>query len=239
MAPSRNFSYHLDTRNISFLQTAKDLKTLGIKNNMFFLKLYDQSLKHVNPYAPCLPQETIIAIINECIINPWYYLREISRIPEQGGPGIPYQLNRANLAASWCFINGIDHYLVIPRQIGKTQSTIAILNWAFLFGTTNSEFMFINMSQGAANGNLKRLKDQRDILPDYLQMKLVINTEGKIEKAKDNVTMLENTSNGNNIVTKPGATSKEKAETIGRGYCKIAPYNGDVIMESSLIAGSL
>lgn len=121
----RKYVYHLDTKNISFLQTARDLKVLGIKNNMFFLRLYDESLRHVDPYSPFLPQETIIRIINESIINPWYFLREVVRIPEQAGDGIPYQLNRANLAATFCFINGIDHYQVIPRQLGKTQSTIA------------------------------------------------------------------------------------------------------------------
>lgn len=214
---ARKFIYHLDTKNISFLQTARDLKVLGIKNNMFFLRLYDPDLRNVDPYSPFLPQETIIKIINECIINPWYFLREVARIPEQGGSGIPYQLNRANLAATWCFLNGIDHYLVIPRQIGKTQSTVAIINWAFLLGTTNSEFMFININQIQANANLKRLKDQRDLLPAYLQFKLAYNEDGTLEKSRDNVTLLENRSNGNSIITKPSASSKEKAENIGRG----------------------
>ena len=224
----RKFSYHLETKNISFLQTARDLKLLGIKNNMFFLRLYDDDLRFVDPYSPFLPQETIIKIINECIINPWYFLREIVRIPEQGGPGIPYQLNRANLAATWCFLNGIDHYLVIPRQIGKTQSTLAILNWAFLLGTTNSEFMFIAIKQELANKNLERLKEQRDLLPPYLQFKISIDQEGNIQKPKDNVTVLENNSNGNSIVTKPGALSKEKAENIGRGCTQPVQYYDEV-----------
>lgn len=214
---ARNFIYHIDTKNISFLQTARDLKILGIKNNMFFLRLYDEGLRHIDPHAPYLPDDIVVRIINECIRNPWYYLREIARIPEQGGSGIPYQLNRANLAATWCFLNGIDHYLVIPRQIGKTQSTLAILCWAFILGTTNSEFMFINIKQENANLNLKRLKEQRDLLPSYLQFRIVIGEDGRVEKSRDNVTMLENKSNGNSIVTKPSATSKEKAENIGRG----------------------
>lgn len=224
----RKYVYHLDTKNISFLQTARDLKVLGIKNNMFFLRLYDESLRHVDPYSPFLPQETIIRIINESIINPWYFLREVVRIPEQAGDGIPYQLNRANLAATFCFINGIDHYQVIPRQLGKTQSTIAILDWAFLLGTTNSQFMFINIKQDQANENLQRLKSQRDILPSYLQFKLALTEEGKIEKSRDNVTLLENKSNGNSIITKPSASSKEKAENIGRGCTQPIQYYDEV-----------
>lgn len=215
--PGRPCIYDVTTKNISFLQTAKDLKTLGIKNCLFFLKLYDVSLRGVDPYSPFLTEDQIFRIINECMINPWYFLREIVRIPDQGGTGIPYQLNRANLAAAWCFLNGFDHYLVIPRQVGKTQSTIAILLWTFLFGTNNSEFMFINKSQEDADANLDRLKKQRDLLPKYLQFKIAFDEEGKKIEGTDNVKSLSNASNNNRIVTKPKARSIDTAEKIGRG----------------------
>lgn len=220
----RTFSYHINTRNISFLQTANDLQKLGIKNCMFFLKLYDKSLEYVDPHSPHITPEQIVAVINECLINPWYFLRECVRIPEQGGNGIPYQLHRANLAATFCFLNGIDHYLVIPRQKGKTQSTVAILLWSFIFGTTNSEFMFINKRQEDANNNLDRLKQQRELLPSYMRMKEFINDEGKLEKGQDNVKSLANPSNGNKIVTKPSARSMEAAEGLGRGWNVRPPY---------------
>lgn len=214
---NREFIYHTKTKNISFLQTAKDLRNLGIKNNMFFLRLYDRSLEKVDPFSPFLTHEQTFAIINECIVNPWYFLRECVKIPEQGGNGIPYQLHRANLAATFCFLMGIDHYLVIPRQKGKTQSTIAILDWAFLFGTTNSEFMFINKRQADANNNLMRLKEQRALLPKFLQMTSGFDEEGKEIKGQDNVQSIKNPQTGNSIVTKPSARSVEAAEGIGRG----------------------
>jgi len=225
---ARKFIYDVQTKNISFLQTAKDLKTLGVKDHMFFLKLYDTGLRGVDPYSPFLTEEQIMRIINECIINPWYFLREIARIPEQGGTGIPYQLNRANLAATWCYLHGLDHYLVIPRQIGKTQSTLAILDWTFLFGTTNSEFMFINKKQEDADNNLARLKDQRDLLPKYLQFKIAITDEGKIVEGADNVKSLTNANNGNKIVAKPSARSVESAENIGRGCTQPIQYFDEV-----------
>ena len=215
---ARNYIYDTETKNISFIQTAVDLKKLGIKNYMFFLKLYDPSLRGVDPHSPYLSQDQMVRIINECIINPWYYLREVARIPDQGNPaGIPYLLNRANLALTWCFINGIDNYLVIPRQIGKTQSTIAIITWAFLFGTTDSEIMFANMLSERAIENLTRLKEQRDLLPKYLQFKVGFDDEGNVKKATDNVKTLKNVNNKNSIVTKPSARSMETAERIGRG----------------------
>lgn len=221
----KKFIYDLNTKNISFIQTAVDLKRVGIKNNMFFLKLYDHGLAGIDPFDPNLSDEFVIRITTECLINPWYFLRECVRIPDQGNPnGIPYLLNRATLASAWCFINGIDNYLVIPRQIGKTQSTISILDWAFLFGTTDSEFMFLNMQFDKSVENLQRLKDQRDLLPKYLQFKLVFDETGKAVDATDNVKTLTNAQNGNKIVTKASATSVEKGEKIGRGSTQPIQY---------------
>lgn len=225
MPTSRKYLLDTETRNLSFIQTAVDLKRLGIKNNMFFLALYDPSLRNVDPYDPRLTTDEMIRVINECVINPWYFLREVARIPDQGNPkGIPYQLNRANLAGTWCFLHGIDNYEVIPRQIGKTQSTIAILDWSFLYGTTDSEFMFINMIADKAWENLARLKDQRDLLPAYLQMKISIDENGKIDTGTDNVKTLSNANNGNKIVTKGQAVSIETAEKIGRGSTQPIQY---------------
>lgn len=225
----KNFIYDIKTKNISFLQTAKDLKVLGIKNYMFFLILYDVSLQGVDPYDPTLDEETRMRIINECIINPWYFLREVCRIADQGNPkGIPYRINRGNLAATFCYLNGLGHYLVLPRQIGKTQSSIAIMNWSFLFGTTNSEFMFINKKNEDALNNLKRLKEQRDLLPDYLQFKITLDEAGKVIKGSDNVKSLKNAINGNTIVTKPSARSEEHAEGIGRGSTQPIQYFDEV-----------
>lgn len=221
----RKFIYDVKTSNISFIQTAVDLKKLGIKNNMFFLVLYDPSLQGVDPHSEFLTDDQIIRIINECLINPWYFLRECARIPDQGNPkGVSYLLNRANLASTWCFLHGIDNYLVIPRQIGKTQSTIATIDWAFLFGTTNSEMMFLNMLNERAIENLGRLKEQRDLLPKYLQFKVAFDEEGKEVKPTDNVKTLKNAVNGNSIVTKPSARSVESAERIGRGSTQVIQY---------------
>ena len=100
------FIYDVYTKNLSFIQTSKDLANLGVKNNKFFLKLYDKELLGVNPYSPSITQEQIKRIIIECVRNPWYYLRELARIPASGGTlgpggGDPYILHRANLAATY------------------------------------------------------------------------------------------------------------------------------------------
>lgn len=131
--------YYIDTttKNISFLQTASDLGKIGVKNNTFFLKIYNRNLVGVDPYDPMLSKGRIADILMECVMNPYYYLREIARIPEQGGAvgtggGSPFVLHRGNLALTYCVLHNIDAYLLLPRQCFKTHSTIAILEWVYL-----------------------------------------------------------------------------------------------------------
>ena len=113
----------LGTSNKSFLQVAKDLKSFGIKNWWFMLEIKDPSVVGIDPYAvsevtgePSLSEDQVARITLELRRNPWYYLRELSRIPDQGGVAVPYKANRGNIAQTWCFINGIDSWLNLPRR---------------------------------------------------------------------------------------------------------------------------
>ena len=220
------FFYHISTSNLSFIQTARDLKSLGINNNAFFLSLYNPDLADVDPFSPNLTKEQVQAIINECIINPWYFIRECVRIPEQGGgtgpgAGSKFRLHRGNLAACWCFFRNIDLYLVIPRQCFKTHSMLACLNWAYIFGTSNSVFNFSNKSQKDSDDNLRKMKEQKDVLPIYMQHRygIEIDESGDFKQVKglDNVRTMTYPVNGNRIDSKPSAATEEKADGIGRG----------------------
>lgn len=220
------FFYHISTSNLSFIQTARDLKSLDINNNAFFLALYNPDLADVDPFSPNLTKEQVQAIINECIINPWYFIRECVRIPEQGGgtgpgAGSKFRLHRGNLAACWCFFRNIDLYLVIPRQCFKTHSMLACLNWAYIFGTSNSVFNFSNKSQKDSDDNLRKMKEQKDVLPIYMQHRygIEIDESGDFKQVKglDNVRTMTNPVNGNRIDSKPSAATEEKADGIGRG----------------------
>lgn len=215
--------YDLGTANKSFLQVAKDLKNLGIKNFYFMLEIYDWSLINVDPYAvdtdgnPALSKDQISRIALECAKNPWYYLREIAHIPDQGGNFVRYKANRGNIAQAYCIWRGLDSWLCLPRQQGKTISAIAFLTWMYLFGTTNSQFIFINKDGGNAKENLKRLSNQIDLLPTYMQSKSILQEDGKRVKAKDNATELGNPINGNSIIIKSKATSYDAALSLARG----------------------
>ena len=113
--------YDWNTKNKSFLDLYQDLHALGVKNNKFFLRIFDTGLIGVDPYSPVLPKDMQIRIIIECMINPWYFLREVLRIPVDGlpiepGGGVAYQIDRNNAACWYLFLNGIDHYQSKPRQ---------------------------------------------------------------------------------------------------------------------------
>ena len=214
-----NYYYDFGTSNKSFILAAKDLKSVGVKNCTFMLTLYNPKLIYVDPYDPNITPEDALAVIAECIINPWYFLREVSRIPVQGAKPVPFRLQRASLAQIWLFLNGIDSYITIARQIGKTISAIAVILWAFLFGTNDSEILFLNINQEKAGNNLRALKKQRDVLPTYLQNKYKILdiVEEKVDKGIDNRLSISCPLNNNRIVTGGRANSKEKAMEIGRG----------------------
>ena len=212
--------YHLSTSNQSFLNMHYFLKQKGIQNNKFFLVIYDRDLIGVNPRDPNLNVVMKKKVLRECLHNFWYFIREVVRIPDQGGEvggGKRYELHRGNLALNFGFLLNWNIFLELPRQHGKTISSICWYLWVFNFGTTNSEIMFMNKKHEDSKMNLRRLKDIRDVLPDYLQEKEKILPDGKVIKASNNVESTSNPYNMNKITTKAGARNKAAANSVGRG----------------------
>lgn len=63
--------YHMETTNQSFIDMHYFLKQKGIKNNAFFLILYDRDLAGVDPRDPNLTPTMKQKILRECICNYW------------------------------------------------------------------------------------------------------------------------------------------------------------------------
>ena len=190
-----NKYYDTGTSNKSFLQVAKDLKQLGIHNYYFMLEIVDYTLVGIDPYSENLTRDQISRIMMECTRNPWYYLREVCRIPDQGGVGVPFKANRGNIAQTWLTLHGIDSWLCLPRQQGKTISFLCLLSWAYSFGTNNSTFIFVNKDSSNAKENLQRLKDIIDCLPEYLRFDQIMEEDDqsgkvRITKATRNATSM-------------------------------------------------
>jgi hypothetical protein len=239
----RKYTYDFKTKNKSFLNLYNDLYKLGIKNNKFFLKIYDKDLIGVDVYNQILPLDMQMKVILEVMINPWYFLREICRIPEDGKPiepgsGSSFICDRNNIASWYCFLNGIDHYDSKPRQCGKTQNAVAQINYAFHYGAMAATFLFFNKDFPLAKQNLYRLKCQRDMLPKWMQMTMAYKEDGSIEKGRDNITTMGNPITGNTIKVMPKATSKDAAIKLGRGETAafhymdeldFTPYNTEIM----------
>lgn len=217
--------YDTGTANKSFLKVATDLKKVGIKNFYFMLEIKDISLTSVDPYSidqktekTNLTKDQISRIMVECTKNPWYYLREVARIPEPGMKnGVPYHANRGNIAQTWCILHGYDSWLCLPRQQGKTISALAIQTWAYSFGTSNSNFIFINKDGENAKENLRRVAAQIGILPEYLRFDSYMDEDGKITKMVKNATRMQHPVTNNSITVKSKATSYAGALNLARG----------------------
>lgn len=202
-------SYHFETTNKSFIQMFRTLKDKGVKNNKFFLRLYDKSLAKVNPFSPNLTKLQVGKITKEIRINPWYYYREICRVKVPGGSK-RFALHSGNLAILWSLHNNINTSAELPRQQGKTIAVIAVFSWVYCFGTTKSDATFSNKTLDDSQLNIKRLKDMIDLLPTWLQHKNPI-------KDVDNVGNMKSHYTDNTIKALSTATDSVKADLLGRG----------------------
>ena len=211
--------YDYQTKNTSFIKVHKQLEMLGVRNNEFFLLLLNPRLQGVNPHDPNISPELALMVIEECQLNFFYYLREVVRIPQQGAGVVPFELDRATLAAAYCFINDINHYLIKPRQTGKSVGISAFLSWAFKFGVTNGGFAFYANKEKNSKANLKRMKTYIGLLPKYLadagaEMR---DSSGNRIRRINNIKRYYEPGSGNTADVMNCAISEETADELGRG----------------------
>ena len=211
--------YDHRTKNKSFLKVHEQLKLLGVRNNEFFLLLLNPRLQGVDPHDPNISPELAMMVVEECQLNFFYYLREVVRIPQQGAGVVPFELDRATLAAAYCFINDINFYLIKPRQTGKSVGLCAFLSWAFKFGITNGGFAFFANKEKNSKANLKRMKTYIGLLPKYMANMgaQVYDSSGKLVRKTNNIKRYFEPASGNTADVMNCAISEETAEELGRG----------------------
>lgn len=209
---------HISTTNKSFRDMHLYLKEKGIKNNAFMLLLYDNDLASIDPHDEKLNTYMKQKVLRECMINPWYFFREVVRIPDQGvSTGVKFQLHRGNMALLYCLILNFNIYLEMPRQLGKTVSALAWYLYCFNFGTANSNISFLNKKLDNSKENLSTMRDIRDLLPKYLQLSEGFSIDGKKIKASTTVETLQHPINNNKIKTVPSARNRTAAASLLRG----------------------
>jgi len=171
---------HVSTANQSFIKMSMVLSRMGIKNNKFFLYVSQPDLMKYDPHnLTDTSVELRQRIAYECKVNPWYYFREVIRIPVAGSDAISYKLTRANLALIWMFYNNVDLYLVMPRQLGKTVSVLSMLSWCIFIGAVNSTYGLFTKDYSLVLENVSKLKDIRKALPSYLIKESKTDTDNK------------------------------------------------------------
>lgn len=209
--------YDLRTSNQSFIRMAAVLKKMGIKNHLFMLALRNPKLQGVNPYDKNITPDMAAAVVVEAKINPWYMIRECTRIPMEGADSIPFILNRANLATLWCFFNNIHIFLTMPRQRGKTMVTSAIFAYLlYILGTNLSIGLFAKDSTLQAE-NVARIKLIRDNYPSYFW-------ESDRKYNTNNQESLQYIPRNNIYRTHVAASNKTRARRQGRGSSTAAQH---------------
>lgn len=227
-----------NTKNTSFIKMSIMLQKMGIKNHLFMLVLTQPELQGLDPHSPNLTEQQKLRIAYECKINPWYFFREVIRISSQGGDPIRYQLNRANLALIWCFLNNIDTYLTMPRQIGKTIGVLSISAYVIYVLGYNINIAMFAKDADLRTENVRRLKEIKEGLPQYLvQEGSAFNT--------NNQETIEYKPYKNKYITFIAQSDKKRAAKQGRGesyiwshWDELAFYTNNDLSYPSAISAS-
>ena len=202
---------HSDTTNKSFLKMHYILKNMGISNNTFFLQLYDETLHDIDPLdEDHLTHEQKLRVHLEIQKNPWYYFREIVKIPMTDSK-LDFELTRATLAILWSLLNDLHSYVVIPRQCYKSYTVACFYSWLIYWGAKNFTAAFFAQNDGLVTQNLTRIKDIRESLPSYLNLKSNADTDNQhsiVYRAGDFT---------NTIITRAPGMNEDAANNVGRG----------------------
>ncbi|MGL5261787.1 MAG: hypothetical protein ACRC9P_05320, partial [Bacteroides sp.] len=130
--------------------------------------LHHPELKNVNPHnLKDSSKELRMLVMKECYENPWYYFREVIRVPASGG-AIPFNLHRANLAMYWNYFQNITTLTTIPRQQGKTAGSTSLQSYYLYIYGHDFTFLLVTREAKLQNETVDFLKGIRDALPKYL-----------------------------------------------------------------------
>lgn len=198
------------TQNVSFVRYSKLLKAMGVENHLFCLALIDPTLQGIDPFDSNLSELDMEKIVVECIENPWYFFREVLKIPAVAGAGnSPLLANRGNISLFWLFFNHVTTMLIQPRQTGKSVSTDSLMVWLLMLRCNNTMFSLLTKDDNLRVRNVKRLKDLIEDLPFFLKFKNKTDA--------NNTERLTNNSLGNVYSTNVAQASIKAALNLGRG----------------------
>lgn len=202
---------NLETSNQSFFEVARMYRDMGIQNHAFPLALVNQTLKDIDPFDPRISKENQLKIALECKINPWYYFREIARVPgDSGDDAIPLRANRGNIALFWSFFNHITTYLIQIRQTGKSLSLDELLTYLLNIRCQSTTINLLTKDEKLRIENITRMKRIDEELPFYLRQRTANDP--------NNTEFIGIGSLRNRLIAHLPQASPKAANNIGRGF---------------------
>lgn len=200
----------IHTTNRSFVHMARLLKSMGVKNHMFFLALIDKRCKEIDPFAKNITQEEIAILTREVYLNPWYFFREIARAPGQAGmKARMLEGNRGNIATFWCFFNHVMQLLIQIRQTGKSFNSDILASYLMHVACRNTQINLLTLNEKLRRGNVQRLKDIWDAMPRWLDL--------RTKSDANNTELLTINAHNNSYYTHLPQASEALAGNAGRG----------------------
>lgn len=156
------------TKNTTWLEIAGKYRSMGVRHWYFPLALLRPELRNYDPFDPDLPEHIVILMMMECAENPWYFMREIQRVPAKSGGGSnPLEANRGNIAFFWCMFNSFITYLQQIRQTGKSLNTRALINYFHNVAAEGSQHILFTKGD-LRKEEIKEYKSMRDMLPRWM-----------------------------------------------------------------------
>ncbi len=206
-----NAVIHSNTPNESFLRLSALYKKMGIKNHAFLLALFDTDLIGVDPFDPTLSTEIMVKIGIEANLNPWYFLREVIRVPaESGGEDIRFKANRSNISMWWLYLNHITNMVVQPRQTGKTFNIASLICYILDVKGRNTNQILLTKDDSLRASTLDLIRSIEESLPAYV-LRRTKNDISNTSEIKVSALM-------NSIIGLLSSVSEKAASKVGRGH---------------------
>lgn len=168
-----NARIHYESKNKSFFKLANAYKNVfKIKNHAFLIAIIHPELANVDPFDPNLDERTMALIYRECLLNPFYMVRECVRIPPKGTTDpVMFEANRGNIAMLWCFFMHMTYTSIQPRQTGKSIGLFTLFAICLATLCKNTNINFYTKDDKLRGESIKAIKELISYLPPYLNPK--------------------------------------------------------------------
>lgn len=122
---SKKVYYDYGTRNMGFKDyVLRNKSYIGLSFPIeVCLTLRNPNIADLDPYSEELTDKEKRDILNECMVNPWYYLREVARDSD----GNYFTMDHGKFAATFCALHNINFYYHVPEVCRRTDYVKALV----------------------------------------------------------------------------------------------------------------